>query len=699
MSGGDMSDVGATPVSGSGHGRIFLSYRREDTRHLAGRLYDRLAERFGHAQIFMDVDSIEPGVDFAAAIDAAVASCNVLLALIGPQWLDARNEEGRRRLNDPDDFVVLEVTAALSRDVRVLPVLVDGASPPQAKDLPEALAPLARRNAMRLDHETFRSDLDALLGAVTRIVGRTPTNPRLHTATNMPSTGPRTQTRRSQPSEAAADTAVPAPVRWADRYELGETLDRGGRSELRRALDTHLRRDVMVKTFRTDMARDPRLQLRFRRAVRDATALAHPAIAVVRDAGEVDGDSGPLLYVVMEYVDGLTLRQIVKMQGPMSQQRAVEVMADVCAALDFGHRHDIVHRNVKPANIMISRAGAVKVMDFGIAEALGESQSAAVIGTAHYLSPEQVRGEAVDARSDVYAAGCVLYVLLTGRPPFTGSRTGVAYQHVRENPGRPSALNPSVSPQMDTVVLKALSKNPADRYQSAAEMRADLLRLQSGQQPPAPVALGKGRPAARNPDAPGHTRPVDVSRIATSLPLISPPRPGEYGKGGAPARRRAIGVAAAVLLALVGLTAYLVFGGSPAVGQVVVPDVIGQPSQAARVALEAANLVVSTEGVASTADQKDRVMAANPAANTGVPGGSTVTLLVGAGPESAAVPPLTGRTVAEAGPLLAERGLVLGAQTGLSTADPAQIGKILSSSPAAGEAVPVGTAVAVVVGN
>jgi hypothetical protein len=248
MSGGDMSDVGATPVSGSGHGRIFLSYRREDTRHLAGRLYDRLAERFGHAQIFMDVDSIEPGVDFAAAIDAAVASCNVLLALIGPQWLDARNEEGRRRLNDPDDFVVLEVTAALSRDVRVLPVLVDGASPPQAKDLPEALAPLARRNAMRLDHETFRSDLDALLGAVTRIVGRTPTNPRLHTATNMASTGPRTQTRRSQPSEAAADTAVPAPVRWADRYELGETLDRGGRSELRRALDTHLRRDVMVKT-------------------------------------------------------------------------------------------------------------------------------------------------------------------------------------------------------------------------------------------------------------------------------------------------------------------------------------------------------------------------------------------------------------------------------------------------------------------
>ena len=169
----------------------------------------------------------------------------------------------------------------------------------------------------------------------------------------------------------------------------------------------------------------------------------------------------------------------------MSQQRVIEVMADVCAALDFSHKHSIIHRDVKPANIMINRAGAVKVMDFGIARALGEgqnvTQTAAVIGTAQYLSPEQARGEAVDARSDVYAAGCVLFELLTGEPPFTGDTpVAVAYQHVREDPRSPSELNPQVTPQLDAIVLKALSKNPANRYQSSAEMRADLVRVRVG---------------------------------------------------------------------------------------------------------------------------------------------------------------------------------------------------------------------------
>ena len=211
----------------------------------------------------------------------------------------------------------------------------------------------------------------------------------------------------------------------------------------------------------------------------------------------------------MEYVDGQTLREIVKTPGPMSQQRVIEVMADVCAALDFSHKHSIIHRDVKPANIMINRAGAVKVMDFGIARALGEgqnmTQTAAVIGTAQYLSPEQARGEAVDARSDVYAAGCVLFELLTGEPPFTGDTpVAVAYQHVREDPRSPSEVNPSVTPQLDAIVLKALSKNPVNRYQSAAEMRADLVRVRSGQQPLAPVVMSEDeRTALLDPAPPG----------------------------------------------------------------------------------------------------------------------------------------------------------------------------------------------------
>ncbi len=232
----------------------------------------------------------------------------------------------------------------------------------------------------------------------------------------------------------------------------------------------------------------------------------------------------------MEYVDGHTLREIVKTQGPMSQQRVIEVMADVCAALDFSHKHNIIHRDVKPANIMINRAGAVKVMDFGIARALGEgqnvTQTAAVIGTAQYLSPEQARGEAVDARSDVYAAGCVLFELLTGEPPFTGDTpVAVAYQHVREDPRSPSEVNPQVTPALDAIVLKALSKNPANRYQSAAEMRADLVRVRSGQQPLAPIVMSEDERTAllNNPRATGQTRRINGAGATRYAPAPPPP--------------------------------------------------------------------------------------------------------------------------------------------------------------------------------
>src|SRR5919206_3506536 len=284
------------------------------------------------------------------------------------------------------------------------------------------------------------------------------------------------------------------PRLLSDRYELGDTLGYGGMSEVHRGVDKRLGRDVAVKVLRADLARDPQFQLRFRREAQNAAALNHPAIVAVYDTGEVHSEFGPLPYIVMEYVDGHTLREIVKTQGPLSQQRVIEVMADVCAALDFSHKHGIIHRDVKPANIMINRAGAVKVMDFGIARALGEgqnvTQTAAVIGTAQYLSPEQARGEAVDARSDVYAAGCVLFELIAGEPPFTGdSPVAVAYQHVREDPAPPSHQNPDVSPALDAVVLKAMSKNPANRYQSAAEIRSDLVRVLNGQRQLAPVVM------------------------------------------------------------------------------------------------------------------------------------------------------------------------------------------------------------------
>jgi beta-lactam-binding protein with PASTA domain/predicted Ser/Thr protein kinase len=499
------------------------------------------------------------------------------------------------------------------------------------------------------------------------------------------------------------------PRLLSDRYELGDTLGYGGMSEVHRGMDKRLGRDVAVKVLRADLARDPQFQLRFRREAQNAAALNHPAIVAVYDTGEVQSDFGPLPYIVMEYVDGHTLREIVKTQGPMSQQRVIEVMADVCAALDFSHKHNIIHRDVKPANIMINRAGAVKVMDFGIARALGEgqnvTQTAAVIGTAQYLSPEQARGEAVDARSDVYAAGCVLFELLTGEPPFTGdSPVAVAYQHVREDPRSPSEVNPQVTPALDAIVLKALSKNPINRYQSAAEMRADLVRVRSGQQPLAPIVMSEDERTAlvNNPRATAQTRRINGAGATRYAPAPPPATPyGDYDDE--PDRRRgrriAIGIAAAVVVGLLALTGYLIFGGSPSVKQVAVPNVSGQQPEAARAALQAANLLATITPVTSSVDEKGRVVGTDPPANTEVAERTTVTLQVGNGPDQAAVPPLTGKTVVEAGPLLIERGLVLGPQTEQNTSDSSQVGKIISSTPAAGENVAAGTPVAVVVGK
>src|SRR3954452_11110366 len=275
------------------------------------------------------------------------------------------------------------------------------------------------------------------------------------------------------------------PRRLGGRYELGQVLGRGGIAEVYLAHDTRLGRAVAVKTLRADLARDPSFQARFRREAQAAASLNHPAIVAVYDTGEEDM-LGNQPYIVMEYVEGRTLRDVLKIEVRLMPRRAMEIVAGVCAALDFSHRNGIIHRDVKPGNVMITRSGAVKVMDFGIARAVADNaatvtQTAAVIGTAQYLSPEQARGENVDARSDVYSTGVLLFELITGSPPFTGdSPVAVAYQHVRENAPPPSSLNPDVPPELDAIVLKAMAKNPANRYQSAAEMRADLIRAING---------------------------------------------------------------------------------------------------------------------------------------------------------------------------------------------------------------------------
>src|SRR5215208_5160744 len=272
-----------------------------------------------------------------------------------------------------------------------------------------------------------------------------------------------------------------------DRYQLGELLGRGGMAEVRKGIDARLGRVVAVKRLRTDLASDSTFQARFRREAQSSASLNHPAIVAVYDTGEepaADGVAQP--YIVMEFVAGRTLRDILREGRKILPERALEITSGVLSALDYSHRAGIIHRDIKPGNVMLTPSGDVKVMDFGIARAISDAassmtQTAAVVGTAQYLSPEQARGESVDSRSDVYSAGCLLYELLTGRPPFVGdSPVSVAYQHVRENPAPPSDHDDQLDAEIDAIVMKALAKRVEDRYQSAAAMKEDIDRFLAG---------------------------------------------------------------------------------------------------------------------------------------------------------------------------------------------------------------------------
>ena len=289
-----------------------------------------------------------------------------------------------------------------------------------------------------------------------------------------------------------------APRILANRYEVGDLIGRGGMAEVHIGHDTRLGRTVAIKILRADLARDPSFQARFRREAQAAASLNHPSVVAVYDTGEdliteVTGVVSHVPFIVMEYVEGHTVRDILRDGQAVPIEEAVEITAGVLSALGYSHHAGIVHRDIKPANVMLTPTGAVKVMDFGIARAIADSaatmtQTQAVIGTAQYLSPEQARGEKVDARSDLYSTGCLLFELLTGRPPFMGdSPVAVAYQHVREPAPTPSSLASDVPEALDRITLKALAKDRDSRYSTAAEFRADLEAAQRGGQVSAPA--------------------------------------------------------------------------------------------------------------------------------------------------------------------------------------------------------------------
>lgn len=274
-----------------------------------------------------------------------------------------------------------------------------------------------------------------------------------------------------------------------DRYLLEGLVRRRGIAETYRARDLRLGRVVAITILSPDRADNQIYQDRFRRDAFSTASLNHPSVVAVYDTGEDLSTGVPVIYNVMEYVDGQTVFELLGEGGQLPQDRILEVISGVLRALEYSHRAGIVHRNIKPSNVMITSKGEIKVMNFGISYPMINAQrtmtqTAQVIGTVDYLSPEQARGDQVDARTDLYSTGCLMYVLLTGRPPFTGnSPVAVAYQHVRENPIPPSRLNPSLPPWADSIVLKAMAKSPNDRYQSAAEMQAEIQRAAAGEWP------------------------------------------------------------------------------------------------------------------------------------------------------------------------------------------------------------------------
>lgn len=457
-----------------------------------------------------------------------------------------------------------------------------------------------------------------------------------------------------------------------DRYKITEKIGSGGMADVYKAEDTVLNRTVAIKLLHPQLAQEKDFIARFKREAQAAANLSHPGIVNIYDWGKEEES----YFIAMEFLKGQTLKEIIREEGPLEPEKAVSIAAQVCAALDFAHRHDVIHRDIKPQNIIITSEGDVKVTDFGIARA-GPStitQTGSILGTAHYLSPEQAQGRHVEAASDIYSLGVVLFEMLTGRLPFEGENpVTVAMKHVHEPPPKPSSLNPSVPEPLETITLKALSKHPETRYISAKEMKEDLTRFTGGQ-------------------------PVEAVAPAEEKTRVMPTRRRAKPKPPQPKKKHwAMWVGLAVLLLILaiisawGITAYLTTYTA------LVPNVEGKTlSQAQKIAEEKGLKVEVEEEVFSDTVASGHIIEQNPPAGRRVRKDSTIKVVVSKGREIVEVPDVVGQSIEDATFLLAKKGLEVGKKE-YKYSDKVEENVIISQDPKAGKKARKGTAVNLVI--
>ena len=477
-----------------------------------------------------------------------------------------------------------------------------------------------------------------------------------------------------------------------ERYDIGQVIGRGGMAEVYEGTDRRLNRRVAIKVLRPDLARDPLFQERFRREAQSAAGLNHPNIVAIYDTGEDVLDDGvsrvTIPYIVMEFVDGNTLRQMLQ-QGPrILPERSLEIVAGILAALDYAHRHGIVHRDIKPANVMINTHGDAKVMDFGIARAMSDAATSvtttsAVMGTAQYLSPEQARGELVDARSDIYSTGCLLYEALTGRTPFTGeSPVSIAYQHVNETPVPPSQIDPSISATLDSIVLHALAKQPDSRYQTAAEMRADVERAMAGM----PIVAAANAPTTILPVYQNQSPLEEIVPLTQEKPVKKNTL-----------KWLAAGVATMAAAGLIFFAGQTLFGSG--ITKVTVPNLTSQTVAEASISLHNVQLVLGTQTPQYDDNApKGTIISQDPTAEELLQTGQKVNIVISNGKEQISVPDVVDLISADdAKSALEKVRLVLGKVTYRDSDKPA--GSVISQTPSAGQLIDSGSTVAITVSS